>query len=123
MRYVYSGFAALLCLAALLANLGDMPTFVALACLAVAAIFLVLALRTNQTLQLQWHCADPIDLAHEHRPSSRFLAPRGNTRQKTPLRPAVLRQEELSAVQVDPAAAMALAPVLVAAHHRQIRPG
>ncbi|APT83260.1 hypothetical protein [Corynebacterium ammoniagenes] len=51
MRYVYSGFAALLCLAALLANLGDMPTFVALACLAVAAIFLVLALRTNQTLQ------------------------------------------------------------------------
>src|SRR5699024_9696647 len=72
---------------------------------------------------LQWHCADPIDLAHEHRPSSRFLAPRGNTRQKTPLRPAVLRQEELSAVQVDPAAAMALAPVLVAAHHRQIRPG
>ena len=50
MRYVYSGFAALLCLAALLANLGDMPTFVALACLAVAAIFLVLALRTNQTL-------------------------------------------------------------------------
>ena len=26
-------------------------------------------------------------------------------------------------MQVDPAAAMALAPVLVAAHHRQIRPG
>src|SRR5699024_1103197 len=49
MRYAYSGLAAVLCLAALLANLADMPMFIALACLAVAAIFLVLALRSNQT--------------------------------------------------------------------------
>ena len=51
MRYAYSGFAAVFCLAALLANLADLPTLIALVCLAAAAVFLVLALRTNQTPQ------------------------------------------------------------------------
>ena len=51
MRYAYSGLAAVFCLAALLANLADLPTFIALVCLAAAAVFLILALRTNQTPQ------------------------------------------------------------------------
>lgn len=51
MRYTYSGIAALFCLAALLANFADMPVFVPLLCLVAAAVFLVLALRTNQAPQ------------------------------------------------------------------------
>lgn len=51
MRYAYSALAAVFCLAALLANLLDMSRIIALICLGVAAVFLVLALRSNQSPQ------------------------------------------------------------------------
>ncbi|MGO1902560.1 MAG: hypothetical protein ACTH1F_02905 [Corynebacterium casei] len=51
MRYAYSIAAAIFCLGALLANLLDMSRVIALICLGVAAVFLILALRANQTPQ------------------------------------------------------------------------
>jgi membrane protein implicated in regulation of membrane protease activity len=66
MRYAYSGLAAVFCLAALLANLADLPTLIALVCLAAAAVFLILALRTNQTPQPgKDRELDRADLSHE----------------------------------------------------------
>ena len=51
MRYAYSALAAVFCLAALLANLLDVSRIFPLVCLGIAAVFLVLALRANQTPQ------------------------------------------------------------------------